>query len=175
MFSAGVAACLTLSLAQANERALFINTAVTPTALAAITDNEPLAGLPQQRTVPTAFVFRQRNAFGSPAAQPGTGPVPPILLALAEPNGLTPLSDLRSDTGNGPGLPPGQPGFQGSPLAGSAPNGAGAAAPVETVPAVPEPATWLTMILGFFIVGSAMRRGRRPASIQLESIADKTN
>jgi hypothetical protein len=33
--------------------------------------------------------------------------------------------------------------------------------------AVPEPATWAMMLLGFGAVGFAMRRGRRPALLQL--------
>lgn len=176
MLCGGVFGCAMLSLAQTNERALFVNSAVTPTALAAIANNQPLiGGLPQQRSVPNAFAFRQRSAIGSPSAQPSPGSVPPVLLALTEPNGLTPLSGLPPETMNGLGLPPNQPGFQGGPLAGSVPNGAGAAAPAGTVPAVPEPATWLTMILGFFIVGFAMRRSRRPASIEHEGVASESN
>ncbi|WP_414713834.1 PEPxxWA-CTERM sorting domain-containing protein [Sphingomonas sp.] len=50
--------------------------------------------------------------------------------------------------GEGPGVPGGGAGGGGGPIPGS-------------TGAVPEPATWLTMILGFAVIGTIMRRARR--------------
>jgi hypothetical protein len=42
--------------------------------------------------------------------------------------------------------------------------------PVETpVPAVPEPGTWMLMLLGFGIAGTAARRGRRSSAALLKA------
>jgi hypothetical protein len=42
--------------------------------------------------------------------------------------------------------------------------------PPPPVPPIPEPATWLSMILGFFVVGVAIRRARfRPKPLHLQS------
>ena len=53
--------------------------------------------------------------------------------------------------GNGGGLSPNGPGG----------SGGGGLAPPGAVGAVPEPATWLTMIIGFGVIGGVMRRARR--------------
>jgi hypothetical protein len=59
--------------------------------------------------------------------------------------------------GGGGGLPGGGGGLPGG--GGGTPGGGGTTPGV--VGAVPEPATWLTMILGFAIVGGIMRRARQ--------------
>jgi hypothetical protein len=38
---------------------------------------------------------------------------------------------------------------------------------VQTVPAIPEPATWAMMLLGFGATGLMIRRRRRPVLAQL--------
>lgn len=179
MLASGVLVSLSLVFGESNERAIFaVTPASAPAALAAIVDNDRFSeGAPQQRTVPPAVFFaRQRNAGGSPGlASTSTPPIPPLVLALADPGGLTPLSDLPPATTDGLSVPGTQPrGFQGGPLAGSSPAGAGAAALPDTVPAVPEPGTWIMMIVGFFAVGSALRRRRRQ-SVQFELVARKAD
>ena len=56
------------------------------------------------------------------------------------------------DTGGSPAAGGGLPGIGDIPGIGGTPNPTGA---------VPEPATWLTMILGFGVIGTIMRRARR--------------
>jgi len=171
MLGSGVLVSLLLALGESNERALFAATpASSPTALAAIVDNGPFAegSLQRQTVTPAAFFARQRNAQGLPGFAPSQSSVPPVVLALAEPGELNPLAELPPGALDGIGFPGTQSrGFQGGPLAGSSPAGAGAAAPVATVPPVPEPATWIMMIVGFFVVGSSLRMRRRSPSVQL--------
>lgn len=174
MLASGVLVSLALVFGEANERALFsLTPASAPAALAAIVDNGQFSeGSPQRLTVPPSVFFaRQRTAGRSPGSVPDTSPIPPLVLALTEPGGLTPLSDLPPGTADGLGVLGTQPrGFQGGPLAGSSPAGAGAAALADTVPAVPEPATWIMMIVGFLVVGSSLRMRRR-RSVQFERVA----
>lgn len=65
-------------------------------------------------------------------------------------NAAPPGTTLISPPGGGGGSTPGTPGTPGTPQTPDVPS------------AVPEPATWLTMLLGFGVVGAAQRR-RRPA------------
>lgn len=172
MLASGVFVSLVLAFGESNERALFI---ITPSsaALAAIVENEQFAaGSPEQRRItPAAFFARERTAGSLPGLGQSAPELPPLVLALADPGGLNPLSDLPPGTTDGLGFPGTQPrGFQGGSLAGSSPPGAGAAAPPDTVPAVPEPGTWLMMIVGFFAVGTSLRMRRR-RSVQLELVA----
>lgn len=79
-------------------------------------------------------------------------PDTPVVVA----DNLTPLPDI-------PGVPViglepvGNPGGGGGPVGGG---GGGENPPPGTVPSVPEPATWATFILGFFLIGTAIRRRR---------------
>lgn len=61
--------------------------------------------------------------------------------------------DRTPDTGN--------PVLIGGPGPISLPEQPESPVPSTDVPAVPEPSTWLTMLIGFFAVGTAIRRGNR--------------
>lgn len=80
--------------------------------------------------------------FGAPAA----GTIGGIVLAALPPGG-------------GAGAPPGG-GGGGAPPVGAPPGDVIVSPPVS---AVPEPGTWLTMLLGFAMIGSGLRRSRRLA------------
>lgn len=176
MLASGVLVSSMLAFGESNERALFAATpASVSAALAAVVDSDQFSvGSP--RITPAAFFARRRTAGSSPDLAQSTSPIPPLVLALTDPGGLDPLTDLPPGAADGLGLPGTQPrGFQGRPLAGSSPAGAGAAAPPDTIPAVPEPGTWIMMIVGFFVVGSSFRIGRRYQSVQLERVARKAD
>tara|TARA_A100001391_G_scaffold188957_2_gene159963 strand:- start:36335 stop:37015 length:681 start_codon:yes stop_codon:yes gene_type:complete len=97
--------------------------------------------------------------FGLPATQDLTGPIGPAL-----------ASGPASGTSSG-GLPGfGSSGFAPTPIGfvptttsdgGSSSGGSssGGGTPDPVVPAVPEPASWLMMIIAVFTLGSAIRRG----------------
>jgi hypothetical protein len=167
MLAGGVATAIVLAFGQSNERALFaLEPASAPTAFAAIT--EPVAAKSRflRQRPPAAFIARSRSA----GVLPGIGirpQVPPLVLALTEPERLAPITDFPLDTLVEPGNPVSQPkGFEGGPLAGSSPVTFGPAAPSDPVPGVPEPASWLMMIVGFFVIGTTLRIGRRFKSVQ---------
>lgn len=40
----------------------------------------------------------------------------------------------------------------------------------DSVPAVPEPATWAMMLLGFGGIGAEMRRRRRPSAVRIQTV-----
>lgn len=112
---------------------------------------------PVERVLP---VVRERPSefVASPAGVPDVGP-----LALNDPTG--PLG-FPSDTtsGGGPGVFQPQllpdTGSSGGTSGGvtSTSSGGGGIDPPPNPGPVPEPATWMTMILGFGLVGSAIRR-----------------
>ncbi len=108
---------------------------------------------------PSAFAARVPGApSASVPASPTTSGFQPLGLANNSPLG----------TGNTPSGIGGVPGGGGAPSGGgpTAPGGStggggGGAPPPNPTGAVPEPATWLTMILGFGVVGAIMRQAQR--------------
>ncbi len=87
-----------------------------------------------------------------PAAPPGALPSPLTPAAAGAPSGGFPFAppSLAPATAS----PAGQPTAPGPPTAADVP-------PIGTIPAVPEPATWLMMLIGFLVAGVATRRGMR--------------
>lgn len=73
-----------------------------------------------------------------------------------------PLSDLTFRPDNSPDpffpIPPGGPVVPPREPPGSPPS------PPGVIPGIPEPATWTVMVVGFGMVGAAVRRGGRTAS-----------
>ena len=146
------------------------NGALTPTK---VRPNKPITAIvPHERalgkiitpkpTTPTTDEFVQAitpnvstAAFTPFGAEGGTGLIPPVL--ETSPGGADVL------------LPPiiGGPIFGGGPV----PPGTPGIPPIEVPnvsPAVPEPATWMTMLLGFGMIGWTARR-RRPVATQASS------
>jgi hypothetical protein len=124
------------------------------------------------RTRPGAGLPDAPLAYG-PSAFDGL-PVAPIVLA----DNLAPLPTipgvpvigLEPGGGAGPGGPGGIPGGGGGVIGDPGDEDGGGdnpPAPPTTpggggeVPAVPEPSTWATFILGFFLAGGALRRRRK--------------
>lgn len=100
-----------------------------------------------------------RERDPGPGIAPGIDPVFGVAPDRLAPGGDPPAGDPGGGDpfgGGGPGpfaaFNPGQPEFL--PFAPGSPPGSGIAA-------VPEPATWAMLILGFFGVGVAVRRRRR--------------
>jgi hypothetical protein len=79
--------------------------------------------------------------------------IPPVAAPPLGGGGGTGIFITPPPGGGTPGSPgsPGSPGTPGTPETPSVPS---------VPPAVPEPATWLMMLLGFGFVGSAMRRAK---------------
>jgi hypothetical protein len=139
---------------------------------------------PISRAAPTERVLSsgRRRPSGPPApastAQAGpaslvvdplTGTEPPAFLAFG---GVPSFPLDAAATGPGAASSPAGFGFGGSPFVVSGPGGGGApgvspepvaaASPVpEVASAVPEPATWVTLLLGFGMVGIGLRAGAR--------------
>ncbi|WP_114227943.1 MULTISPECIES: PEPxxWA-CTERM sorting domain-containing protein [Sphingomonas] len=97
------------------------------------------------------------EALAPPAAAEVAPPLaPPPTLAEVLPK----VTGVPGNSAPGGSVLVGAPGGGGG---GGTPGTPGTpSAPPTDVPAVPEPATWLTMLLGFGVIGSAQRR-RRPA------------
>jgi hypothetical protein len=105
------------------------------------------------------------STYGAPPpAAPGTGggpgnPIsgttPPSSPGQPSPPGQPPGQPSPPDPPSTPGQTPGQP----SPDQPSAPHPDGPAA--QPPPAVPEPLSWITMIVGFAALGTVLRRGHR--------------
>jgi len=103
---------------------------------------------------PVAYAFRVPNEPEIPGFTPTSGPLTPGNIGPLDPMGPTGFGS------NPPGFssPPGSL----APLA-TPRNGGGGNVPPGTpdpVPAVPEPSSWAMMILGFAILGGAMRYKR---------------
>jgi hypothetical protein len=71
-------------------------------------------------------------------------------------DGVFPGDSFGGGTGSAPPFNPGQSGFLPFSQGPAAPSGPG-----PGIGAIPEPATWAMLILGFFAVGAAMRRRAR--------------
>lgn len=122
------------------------------------------------------------TSAGPEGAVPGVGPFGPggFPTDITNPGSSVPGAPV-DQTGGVPGGP-GGPGFGGvfTPPIGGGGGGGGVIVtppnpnpnpepegpgPVTPIPGVPEPATWLTMIMGFGLVGHALRRRRRAAFV----------
>lgn len=87
-------------------------------------------------------------------------PKAPELLFMSAPPGGIFLSPPPSGGGGGP------PGGGGGPPGGGGGTPPGSPPPTPSVPgAVPEPGTWMTMLLGFGFIGWSMRRQRAVARV----------
>lgn len=180
--AAGAVATLALAFIPQNARALFVVRDSGITALtAAIAPDVPNMGRYLVTVIgavrpgdlgPAAFAPRLPGApFGTVPDSP-FGSVAPIGPATPfGPEDFGPLAAFAPGPDFGP-LSLGSPGgfLPTSPLAfgpvGTSPVAPLADTPVgPVVPAVPEPASWATMILGFLGVGLALRRRRRQAAI----------
>lgn len=175
MLASGVGVVMVLAFGQSSERALFpLGQVSAPTSFAAIAEPvQPEMDVPRPHRA--AFIARPRSARALPGLGQNTPP-PPIVLALSEPDALFPISDMPPESIPGLGDSANPPiSFQRGPLAGSSPPRFGAGAPQDTVPGVPEPGTWLTMIVGFFVVGSSLRIGRRIKSVEFKPVPSEAD
>lgn len=117
------------------------------------------SGDPIERVLPS--VRRRLLPTGTPGAVPPLG-VPIIPNVVPEPG--VPIGEEFLPGGPGPGgvaTPPVGGILPGS--GGGGPGGGGSTTPepdTQTPPAVPEPTTWGMMILGFGVLGIALRRRR---------------
>lgn len=179
---------LLLSAAPRQERALFITDG---TGIRAFGVNLPLPPFDLSRTpsylvdgfLPRAFFARAPRGPGGPgvpgnAADPAGNPAAPFFAPAAGagpgPGLLGGVPDVTNPGGGNafPFTPPSLSPTTSSPAAPNetvdapvVPVPTDTATPVPTVPAVPEPTTWLMMLIGFLVVGSAIRlrgAGRRP-------------
>jgi hypothetical protein len=197
LLGAGLAALLVLGIFPTTERALFLETGrLAPKVFAVLP--KPTAELASfldfTRQPRSAFLTRLRRPLGAPAGVGDVGPAgTPDVAPLTSPEGLVPLGATPLGNLASAGEPARN--FQNSPLAGaslpqfspagaadSVSNPVGPVNPVDPVTpvipgdpgpvgAVPEPATWLTMIMGFFVMGAALRSRRGRASIKLQTVS----
>jgi hypothetical protein len=120
--------------------------------LADLMPNPLLAIAPE--ALPLPFSAPEDAPFvptGGPSFVGGGAPGPGILIPIGD---LPPSTGSPPSTG-GPGTPPDccSPGTPGNPTP-------------PVTPAIPEPATWLMLILGFFMVGGSLRASARRAAVQ---------
>lgn len=114
---------------------------------------------PAEPTTPIASVLG--SSRGDPAV-PSTGPFPPEFVAPGAPADIPPTAFTPVPFPPIGGVPIIVPGGPGGPVDPSPPVDPPVDPPIIP-PAVPEPATWLMLIAGFGVVGSAMRRRLRVA------------
>ena len=141
-----------------------------------------VAAPPMLMHKPTRDKIARAAGYVPKATKPVTAPVavnPEV--ACVEPTPAAPVVSM-GDLGRTPlalnGLPQGLPGGTGGtpfdqpgpvtnppgrspPPGGDTPGGGGG-----VIPGVPEPATWTVMVVGFGMVGAAMRRGNRQSQPQ---------
>lgn len=136
-----------------------------------------VAEAPRQRALGKVFAPPSQRALGKVFAPPedvaAFGPepalVPPFQPGAANFAGLpSPVGNVGSPGSGGGGLPGGGGGLPGG--------GGGVIDPVSPAPpvaAVPEPSTWLMMIIAFGFSGFMLRRGRRRgrSGAQCQSVA----
>lgn len=87
--------------------------------------------------------------FAAPAPSPGA-------IFFSPPGGAIP-------GGGGGGVPGGGGGVPGGG-GGSPPGSPPSSPPLTSPPAVPEPGTWMTMLMGFAFIGWSLRRHRKPVA-----------
>jgi len=126
-----------------------------------------------------------RTGGGSPSRRRRVAPadeLPPLAFAARVPGEVVPPAQTppeRSAQEPGPppddpsGPPPSSPAppvptppIEPPPIPGPTPN-----PPPDPTDAVPEPATWLMMILGFGVIGWVVRRARRDEDDRIVSVA----
>jgi len=112
----------------------------------------PIGEAPED--VPKAFaaiIPPEETAIFPDASAPGTPPMTPIILpGETAPTPTFPVRPILSLPAPPPVI------FFDSPTAPDTPVTEG-----PTVPGVPEPGTWATMIVGFLTIGAILRRGAR--------------
>lgn len=178
--SATSALLLLVAVAPRNERALFLRDGRQPAAkafLAVVPPLDPVRAQVERRLFDAISWRSGRAASGRPNAQgqqfgptnqslppealpgllssgtgPGAGPASQGGTSISAPATALTLAggDQPPGATGGIGAGPGAPGLP-NPIAG------GVTVPV-VVAAVPEPSTWATMLLGFFVIGVAARR-----------------
>lgn len=189
MIVGGVVLALVISLAPRSERALFVTgNRTAPKAFAAIAPPAAFNGVFDEtaRAIPRAYRLNTRRGPGRGGVTPGnftpadTAAAPPgelsaafgqdpVQVARLDPTAFGPAG--RSATSAplagagpatfGPGATATGPAGPGNP---ATPGDGGTTTPVVPVGAVPEPATWAMMVLGFFGMGTLLRRRHRPVS-----------
>ena len=102
---------------------------------------------PVERVLPVVRERPPEVPTGAPLGDFGPDP------ALA-PLALPPEGATSTSSGGPPDFPPGITSTGGPPITSTSTSGG----PPVNPPPVPEPATWMMMILGFGVVGSAIRR-----------------
>jgi hypothetical protein len=125
--------------------------------LSGVRDRDPAAGAPPAvAPITPDDIAALGNGVPGDGGLPGGGDAPGQALGNASPF-FAPFTPAGFGDPGDPGIvrsptPPGDgpPGFPPPPLGG--------------VTAVPEPATWAMLILGFFGIGAALRRRREPRS-----------
>ena len=183
----GFSLLLVVSVAPQNTRALFLKdegklsakafTAVVPALDAASSQAEFSLLNAASRLRTSRSSPRLTNAPGSSGGATNPSLLPDTVLSLLS-SGAGPAGSVGSGAPfGGPGAGPFGRGLTSTPggQQSSGPSGNGPAAPglpgptagapgtqVE-VPAVPEPTTWTMMLLGFFAIGTAMRRRNAPS------------
>lgn len=177
-----------------NQRALFsplgdipILGELTPTAYAVTLGGVPSGGAPGVGRPggagpPVAYAAR---VPGLPSGGVPRGGQPFSGTPFAGPPGgatnIPPTSSIGNENpgpngGFVPSVPAGIPGGGGGggpgPSAPGTGNGGGGLPSPGVVGAVPEPATWLTMIIGFGVIGGIMRRSRRRDLVRGRRVTD---
>jgi hypothetical protein len=136
-------------------------TSTKPRKLAATTakpSQRALGKIVQPSAAPPAEFVKALTPPETVAAAPAIAPPPTlaeVIPAVGVPGSASPpgVALIGSPGGGGPGAP-GAPGVPGAPGTPETPQ-------IPVIPsAVPEPATWLMMLLGFGVIGSSMRRRR---------------
>ena len=135
--------------------------------------NTPRRGARRRGAAPGDFTPVD-TAGVTPGGLSATSGQAPVQVALLDPSAVGPAgfgSAGRSATGAplagagpatfGPGATATGPATPGAPVT---PGNGGTTTPVVPVGAVPEPATWATMLLGFFGMGALLRRRSRSVS-----------
>lgn len=114
------------------------------------------------RALPRTREAQPKAAARKPEPAPFAPSVPPELAEALAPMMTTAAPPVAAEFSPGPPIVPPIGGGGGVVIPGG--GGGGGTTPVEPPPpppAVPEPATWLNLLLGFAALGWALRRGRR--------------
>lgn len=129
-----------------------------------------LASLPHKPLIPGERMLstvreRAPDGWAPPTIDlpsPQFGFVPDLPVATT-PSSLAPVPSGNPGIVNPPPIFPGGPSGPNTPTVpvpepGATPTPTPTPTPVTPVPAVPEPATWATMLVGFMVIGVALRR-----------------
>jgi PEP-CTERM motif len=136
------------------------------------TDGGSPDGLRRARSGPGRTLVAQALPTALPTI-PGVGSGPNFIPLGG---GIPDAAPVASSTGATPGGSSGGPGSSIPGAIGSLPGGGGGGGggsitppttPVPPIAVVPEPAMWAFMILGFGVIGSALRRARRGERVRI--------